>query len=368
MNGRQMEKEKESEAGKSAGQNTEQNTGRNVGQNKDQISGQTSRVKRRHVTVPVVFCLLLVAVLSLIRADARSPLFYVVGGLELETAAGEAFEDPGVYAVLSGRIFGEGKRHLPLRTEGRVDTAVPGIYELAYTVEYRGKEYRCVRTVRVAEADPLPEPVAPAEKTIYLTFDDGPGPETGRLLDILAKYDAKATFFVTCDQPEYFSCIARAYREGHAVGIHTASHVYREIYRSEEAFFSDFYQVQNLIVEQTGEETRLYRFPGGSDNTVSSFNPGIMTRLAAELHGMGYQYFDWDIKSGDAGETESADGVFRNVTEGMAGRETAIVLQHDIKSFSVDAVERIILWGLENGFVFRALDLNSPPAHFQIAN
>ena len=121
-------------------------------------------------------------------------------------------------------------------------------------------------------------------------------------------------------------------------------------------------------MEQTGAETRLYRFPGGSDNTVSSFNPGIITRLASALTDMGYQYFDWDVKSGDAGETTSADQVFRNVVEGMEGRDSAIVLQHDIKPFSVDAVERIILWGRENGYVFRALDLTSPPAHFEIAN
>ena len=128
------------------------------------------------------------------------------------------------------------------------------------------------------------------------------------------------------------------------------------------------WKVQELIYAQTGQYMDLCRFPGGSSNTVSSTNPGIMTRLAGDLQDLGYQYFDWDVKSGDAGETKSTDKVFQNVTEGVAGQPYAIVLQHDIKSFSVKAVEKILRWGRDNGYVFRALDRNCPPAHHEIVN
>lgn len=348
-------------------------------ENRTAAVSQTEKPRRNARTVLLtVVCLLILSAVVLALADARHPQFHVVGGLELEAAYGEPFEDPGIYAVLTGRIFGTWKRHLPLRTEGEVDPSVPGVCELVSTVEYRGRQYVCVRTVRVSEPT-APEPdetgaAEPEEKIIFLTFDDGPSPYTARLLDVLAAYDVKATFFVTCDQPDCFACIGRAHADGHSIGIHTASHVYREIYADEEAFFSDFQKVQDLIVEQTGEETRLYRFPGGSANTVSDFNPGIITRLAAELEERGYQYFDWNVYSGDAGgkgATTSADGVYTNVTEGIAGLEDssfAVVLQHDIKPYSVDAVERIIQWGLENGYCFRALDVTSPPVHDIIAN
>ena len=185
------------------------------------------------------------------------------------------------------------------------------------------------------------------------------------------QYSVRATFFVTCDQPDFFRCIARAHAAGHTVGIHSASHVYSEIYSSEEAFFEDFQKVRDLIFEQTGEYPSICRFPGGSSNTVSEFNPGIMTRLASDVRDLGYQYFDWDVYSGDAGGKGAAaesDTVFANVTEGIGDSHHAVVLQHDIKGFSVDAVEKIILWGLENGYTFRALDAGSPPAHFDIAN
>lgn len=465
-------------------------------------------------------CLLLLAAGILVLADGRHPVFHVVSGLEIETPYGETFEDPGVYAVLGGRVFGEGKKRLPIQTEGEVDTSHPGRYELHYTVRFLSRRVRCTRVVNVVdrkapvitlltkdsgpvnwlegyreegftawddldgdvtdrvqafqrgdeilytvkdragntgtavrrpdysvappmlqltgpehltvpaalsfqdpgctavdsrgddlsafvrtegevfpwragdyelrytitnatgvtlqmqrlvtvEAAPLPRTVQPAEKTIYLTFDDGPGPYTDRLLDILKEYDVKATFFVTCDEPECFECIGRAYREGHSVGIHTASHVYSDIYSDERAFFRDFARVRDLIVEQTGAEPNICRFPGGSSNTISNFNPGIMTRLASDVTDLGYRYFDWDVYSGDAGgkgATKDSDRVFANVTEGISDRQTAVVLQHDIKDYSVDAVERIIQWGLENGYNFRPLTAESPPVHDEIAN
>ena len=63
----------------------------------------------------------------------------------------------------------------------------------------------------------------------------------------------------------------------------------------------------------------------------------------------------------------------RKQSTGMEGRwlpegEAAIVLQHDNRRFSVDAVEKIIQWGKENGYTFRSLDCTSPPAHFNLAN
>ena len=222
------------------------------------------------------------------------------------------------------------------------------------------------RTVEVEPVE-LPPVVQPDEKTIYLTFDDGPGPYTEALLDVLAAYDVKATFFVTSEYPEYEDMIGRAYREGHTIAVHTASHNYYQIYASEQNYLDDFYAMQEVIYRQTGEYTQLFRFPGGSSNTVSNFNPGIMSRLTGMMNSLGYQYYDWHVDSGDAGGTRSTAGVVANVTSGCAERRTTVVLQHDVKDYSVDAVEQIIIWGRQNGFTFRALDLTSPTAHHWIA-
>ncbi|MBQ9108767.1 MAG: peptidoglycan-N-acetylglucosamine deacetylase, partial [Oscillospiraceae bacterium] len=117
-----------------------------------------------------------------------------------------------------------------------------------------------------------------------------------------------------------------------------------------------------------GIKTTLLRFPGGSSNGVSRFNPGIMTRLTKLVEEKGFQYFDWHVDSQDAGGAKTADEVFQNVVNGVKNRKTSVVLQHDIRGYSVDAVERIIQWGLKNGYTFKALDENSPKAHHNVKN
>ena len=74
------------------------------------------------------------------------------------------------------------------------------------------------------------------------------------------------------------------------------------------------------------------------------------------------------MDSKDAGGARTAQQVFENVKAGVSTRKSSVVLQHDIKEYSVDAVEMILQWGLENGYTFRALDPSSPGCHHKIAN
>jgi hypothetical protein len=74
------------------------------------------------------------------------------------------------------------------------------------------------------------------------------------------------------------------------------------------------------------------------------------------------------VDSNDAGGAKTADEVYRNVINGCKSRTASVVLQHDIHGYSVDAVERIIQWGLANGYTFEALTPNSPTAHHPINN
>ena len=260
-----------------------------------------------------------------------------------------------------------------------MDTKKPGEYKLIYKVkDSSGNATDAERTVTVKEKPKVTysgskpgivdsNTVVPGNKTIYLTFDDGPGPYTARLLDVLKKYNVKATFFVT-DKPNYNHLISRMAAEGHAVGIHTASHNYRKIYASEEAFFADQQIIQDIIIEQTGKPTYLMRFPGGSSNTVSSFNKGIMTRLTKAVTEKGFRYFDWNADSNDAGGATTTAQVVRNMKNSISACKVANVLQHDIKKFSVDAVEEVIQWALANGYTFKACDMTSPTCHHGINN
>ena len=295
---------------------------------------------------------------------SEMPSLTLVGEEYVEILVGESYSDAGCIAMDG---LGHDLGAYVLR-EGEVDSNRAGEYFVCYSL--MGADGQGVSVTRVVNVlpQPRPETVIPAGKTIYLSFDDGPGPYTGRLLDLLSAYGVPATFFVTKANPAYYDCIGRAYREGHAIGVHTASHNYSEIYASEEAWMADFRAVQELIHQQTGQYSRIFRFPGGSSNTVSSFNPGIMTRLAGMMEDMGYRFYDWNVASGDAGETSDTQEIIDNIVGGCAGRSWSIVLQHDIKDYSVAAVEQVIIWGKNNGYSFRALDLTSPEAHHGINN
>jgi peptidoglycan/xylan/chitin deacetylase (PgdA/CDA1 family) len=299
--------------------------------------------------------------------DTQKPTLTLKGKALMVLTKGSTFEDPG-YEATDGY---DGA--LTAAVSGTVDTEKVGEYKLTYTAtDSSGNTATAERTVQIKSKKTTvtvldSNTVLPANRTIYLTFDDGPGPYTAKLLDVLKKYNVKATFFVT-DKGEYNILIARMAAEGHAVGIHTASHNYKKIYASEEAFFADQQIVQDIIIAQTGKPTKLMRFPGGSSNTVSRFNPGIMSRLAAAVTEKGMRYFDWNADSNDAGGASTSSEVASNIKNGILSNRYANVLQHDIKGFSVNAVEEVIQWALNKGYSFAALDETSPTCHHGINN
>ena len=310
---------------------------------------------------------------EIIYNDNIAPEIKLIGNDTISIYQGDTYKEQGATATdnVDGNITNR------IIISGHIDTSKTGTYTLEYSIEdsYKNKA-KTFRTIHVI-AKPIeekpseekPEEIQkPNGKTIYLTFDDGPGPYTKKLLDVLDKYNIKATFFVV-GSTSYTSVIKDIVDRGHSIGIHSVSHSYKEIYASEESFLNDLYTMQNIIKEYSGVETHLMRFPGGSSNTVSkNYCTGIMTALTKKVEELGFQYFDWNVSSGDAGSTTTADGVYNNVINGVANRKNSVVLQHDIKGFSVDAVERIIQWGLENGYTFAPLNMNSPTAHHGINN
>jgi peptidoglycan/xylan/chitin deacetylase (PgdA/CDA1 family) len=166
----------------------------------------------------------------------------------------------------------------------------------------------------------------------------------------------------------YNDVIGKEYAAGHTVGVHSATHDYHTIYASEDAYFEDLQAMNDIIYAQTGSYADLIRFPGGSSNTISSFNPGIMTRLTKAVEERGYTYFDWNVSSEDAGGTTDPDVVYQNVIDGIQRHEKSVVLMHDSKGYTVEAVERIVLWCLDNGYELRPLTKDSPTAHHGVSN
>ena len=294
--------------------------------------------------------------------DPEAPELVLEGEEELVIPCGTIYTEPGYTATDNA----DGELTEDVAIEGEVIWYQPGTYQVAYTVaDTFGNVTQKIRTVTV-EAQPWPEVVYPNGRVIYLTFDDGPGPHTGRLLDILRKYGVKATFFVT--NSGYDGTMWRIVNEGHSIGIHTMTHDYNSIYASEEAFFNDLLGMQDIIYRNTGVKTTLMRFPGGGSNLVSDYNEGIMTRLAQAVQDAGFQYFDWNVDSNDAGGARKKTTVSANVIGGVQNHRVSVVLQHDIHDFSVEAVEDIIVWGLNNGYKFLPLKQNSPTMQHDVLN
>lgn len=297
--------------------------------------------------------------------DGIAPTITLNGDSDITIKAGTRFEDPGCTAKDShGNDISDS-----VSVSDNISTYRAGTYTITYSVTDKfGNETSIDRTVTV-EAVKQTATTSSGNKVVYLTFDDGPGAHTQQLLDILDKYNVKVTFFVTNVNSGYENMIAKEAAADHTVAIHSASHDYKKIYSSVDAYFADLNEMSDIIYAQTGQCPKLIRFPGGSSNTVSlKYCSGIMTTLTKAVTDQGYKYFDWNVSSGDAGGTTSTEEVYQNVVNGMKSHNVSVVLQHDIKGFSVNAVERIIQWGLANGYTFLPLTTSTEDVHHGVNN
>lgn len=297
--------------------------------------------------------------------DEEAPTLLLSDDTIIYLGVGNRYEEPGYVAVdnCDDNITKD------VKISGEVNTNKVGTYVLTYSVSDKfGNETILKRTIKVFPKNNY-KPGALSNKTVYLTFDDGPGAYTARLLDVLKTYDVKATFFVTGYDNKYNDLIKREHDEGHTVGLHSYSHNYSRIYLSTENYMEDLLNVNDKVKQYTGFDSKIIRFPGGSSNTISRrYRNGIMSTLTKKVEELGFRYFDWTIASGDAGNTKDTNKIIQNVTSGFKEDGVNVVLMHDIKSYSVDAVEKIIQYGLANGYTFAPITMESPVVHQKVNN
>ena len=88
------------------------------------------------------------------------------------------------------------------------------------------------------------------------------------------------------------------------------------------------------------------------------------------MHEMGYEYFDWNVDSGDAGKAKDADSIFNNVTTHIEEKRANVILMHDSAGHqaTADALDRIIKYCQENRYVLLPIDENTPVVQHTIAN
>ncbi len=179
-----------------------------------------------------------------------------------------------------------------------------------------------------------------SSKAIALTFDDGPGKYTPRLLDILNEHEAKATFFVTGKNTEkYPQYVKRAFDEGHLIGNHTYNHI--DFYKS------TFDEVKNSITmgeeaieKAIGEKPIFLRAPYGNATTI-------------QLKLLDRAFVQWSVSSLDW-LIEDSDFVYERILS--TAKDGAIILLHDTRKTTIDAVERAIPELQEQGYELVRVD------------
>lgn len=198
-------------------------------------------------------------------------------------------------------------------------------------------------------------------KVVYLTLDDGPSPNTPRILQILKNEGVHATFFVIGIQVEkYPGYLKQEKAEGNAIGNHTYSHNYAEIYQSPQAYLANIKKNEDLIYSLIGIRPPIIRTPGG---TQGHFHVSYYNTLDAA----GYLVYDWNVSTGDAAASVvPADQLVRNVMNQVPGKDRVIMLMHDApgKTTTVEALPRIIQYLKKEGYSFGILRPEVAPILF----
>lgn len=302
---------------------------------------------------------------GVVAQESTPPTLHLSGAEELYIPLGGPLAEPGYFAIdnTDGNLTAS-------VVISEIDLYTAGTYTLTYTVsDSSGNITSKKRIIHIFQPQSPEQTANPPGNIVYLTFDDGPGQYTQNLLDILDKYNVNATFFVTGQYKDYHYLIGESYKQGHTIALHTYSHKFSEIYASETAYYGDLSKISAICEAQTGEKPSIVRFPGGTSNTVSKkYCLGIMSSLIQSLTDHGYQYCDWNVDSKDAGEAQTASAVASNVIHDIQQFPSSIVLMHDTKAYSVEAVEEILYWGLTHGYTFLPLTAESPMWHHHAYN
>ena len=207
------------------------------------------------------------------------------------------------------------------------------------------------------------EPVEQVDtgKYVYLTFDDGPSEQTDKILQILDEYNVSATFFVIGSDDEESRARYKAIVDrGNSIGLHSYTHDYEQIYSSVDNFSNDLQRISDLVFDATGVRSTLYRFPGGSSNSIVD----DISIYIEYLNQNGYTYYDWNSSSRDAASVmPPKEDIINTVISEVEGKYNVVVLMHDSirKESTVEALPELIEKLKAMGYTIKGIDDNSIP-------
>lgn len=198
------------------------------------------------------------------------------------------------------------------------------------------------------------------KKIAYITFDDGPYYNTYKVLDILDKYNVKATFFTTSINGEKcydnskancFNLYKEYLKRGHTIANHTYTHaIFTGLYRSVDTFMTAVINQEEHIKKQTdGYITNIVRFPGGSP-TAGRLKSGIIEQLRKR----GYGWVDWTAYDGDGGNLKSTDQAWSNLKSSVDSN-IEVILFHDYDKRTTSILPDVITYLRNKNYILLPL-------------
>ena len=196
-------------------------------------------------------------------------------------------------------------------------------------------------------------------KTVYLTFDDGPSPNvTPLILDELKKQNIKATFFMLGTNATYYpNLVKRAYEEGHYIANHGYSHKYSEIYQNTDTVLNDYRLCEQALkkaLNNDNYQSKVYRFPGGSSG---GYYDAIKKDAINLLKENNIAYLDWNALTYDAENAHTKESILENLANTVGEKNVVVLLMHDSSSkiLTYDSLPDVINFFRERGYTFNTL-------------
>lgn len=201
------------------------------------------------------------------------------------------------------------------------------------------------------------------EGTIYFTFDDGPSKYTYSMLEYMRKNNAKGTWFVVPSRTDTcYAALQAIANDGHAIGVHSATHEYETIYASVEAFLKDFHEAWDIVRDATGQTPEIFRFPGGSKN---DFNEETRDAIIKEMTRRGFRFYDWNVESGDVNGA-TWDQMYNSIPLDCHALKRPVILMHDSEGtpnavYVLDDVLKVLAG---EGYKFDSIHSDTEPVQF----
>lgn len=196
-------------------------------------------------------------------------------------------------------------------------------------------------------------------KIAYLTFDDGPYNLTHKYLEVLEKYNVRATFFtIGLDKDKCFDDRSKSCKEvyakeahyGHTMANHTYSHlIFNGLYSSADSFINQVKKQEKLIKDRTGLTTNIVRFPGGIASSGS-----LKNNITKKLKELGYGWVDWTASNGDGGWVGDKQTALSNLKKTI-DEDIEVILFHDYSYATLSALPDAIEYLQKENYVLLPL-------------